>query len=244
MFAAIALTVALGVGATDSNTIVVRIDGKETPVTLAGVNAGSERGAAFVKCLVAGRVVRIKGPRTAATATLLDDTSVGAHVNEFLQTGTATDPCAIGRAAYQGAPKTVPAPPVQRKSSSAAPAKKPVREVHVAFSSGNSSKDAYNVPRPATSRNEWGVVRPPAPAAAPQPFLDHQSVYATPPAAGVSKPEQAPAPIYAPPTATTSTAFPQAEVQQTLQQQSSQPALVQSTSGAPPTTTYAPKPPL
>src|SRR5213593_4704450 len=89
MFAAIALSlVALGVGATDSNSIVVRIDGKETPITLAGVAGGSERGAAFAKCLVAGRVLHVKGPYSAATVTLLDDASVAAHVAEFLQTST------------------------------------------------------------------------------------------------------------------------------------------------------------
>src|SRR5436190_10843400 len=93
--------VALGLGATDSSLIVVRIDGKETNVRLAGAVAGNERGAEFLKCLVAGRVVRIRGSHSAATVMLLDDTNVAAHVAEFLQTSTASDPCTIGKGAYR-----------------------------------------------------------------------------------------------------------------------------------------------
>ena len=93
----------MGVGAIDSNAIVVRSEGKESAVTLAGVQAGSTTATAFLKCLVAGRVVRIKGPSTAATVLLLDDTSVADYVNEFLQSKTSMDPCALGKAAYRGA---------------------------------------------------------------------------------------------------------------------------------------------
>jgi hypothetical protein len=94
--------VAMGVGAIDSNAIVVRVEGKETAVTLANVKAGSPTATAFLKCLVGGRVVRVKGPNSAATVTLLDDTSVADHVNEFLQSKTSMDPCALGKAAYRG----------------------------------------------------------------------------------------------------------------------------------------------
>ncbi len=94
--------VSLGVGALDSNTIVVRVDGKEQSVTLASTKPGSAPATAFLKCLVADRVVRIKGPHTAATALLLDDTSVADHVNEFLQSKTSMDPCELGKAAYKG----------------------------------------------------------------------------------------------------------------------------------------------
>lgn len=94
--------VGLGVGALDSNAIVVRIDGQEQAVTLAGAKAGSEEAKAFLKCLVAGRVLRVKGPHKAATALLLDDTSVADHVNEFLQSKTGIDPCELGKAAYKG----------------------------------------------------------------------------------------------------------------------------------------------
>jgi hypothetical protein len=94
--------VSLGVGALDSNTIVVRVDGKEQAITLANTKPGSAPATAFLKCLVAGRVVRIKGPHSAATALLLDDTSIADHVNEFLQSKTAMDPCELGKAAYRG----------------------------------------------------------------------------------------------------------------------------------------------
>ena len=94
--------VGMGVGALDSNAIVVRIDGRESAFTLAGLQSGSQPATAFLKCLVAGRVIRVKGPSSAATAMLLDDTSVAAHVSEFLQSKTAMDPCELGKAAYKG----------------------------------------------------------------------------------------------------------------------------------------------
>ena len=86
-------TIALGVGASSSSEVVVKIDGKTATVKLAGVNNGTYAGQAFLQCLVAGRVVHVKGSRGAATVTLLDDTSVAAHVAEFLQTNTSSDPC-------------------------------------------------------------------------------------------------------------------------------------------------------
>jgi hypothetical protein len=92
----------MGVGALDSNSIVVRIDGQESAFTLTGVAAGSQQATAFLKCLVAGRVLHVKGSASAATAMLLDDTSVADHVNEFLQSRTAMDPCELGKAAYKG----------------------------------------------------------------------------------------------------------------------------------------------
>jgi len=229
MLAAIALSViALGVGATDSNSIVVRIDGKETRVTLAGVAGGSERGAAFAKCLVAGRVLRIKGPHSAATVTLLDDTSVAGHVAEFLQTNTTSDPCTIGKAAYQ-----------TRKAAVAgvtthAPVKKPVRQVHVSFSSGTQTKKDVLIPPPAVTKSEWGVnYRPPVPASMPS----DQPAISTPATAGTYQP--ATAGTYTPPSvgATTVTAAPQA--QPSLQQQGTQ-QLPQQTTTTVPTTTYAP----
>ena len=92
----------MGVGALDSNSIVVRIDGHESAFTLTGLDAGSQPATAFLKCLVAGRVLRVKGSSSAATAMLLDDTSVADHVKEFLQSRTSMDPCDLGKAAYQG----------------------------------------------------------------------------------------------------------------------------------------------
>ena len=92
----------MGVGALDSNAIVVRIDGQESAFTLSGVQSGSKPATAFLKCLVAGHVLRVKGPSSGATAMLLDDTSVADHVNEFLQSKTSMDPCELGKAVYKG----------------------------------------------------------------------------------------------------------------------------------------------
>jgi len=231
MLAAIALSViALGVGATDSNSLVVRIDGKETRVTLAGVDGGSERGAAFAKCLVAGRVLRIKGPHSAATVTMLDDSSVASHVAEFLQTNTASDPCTIGKAAYQMT-KKAPA------ASAKAPAKKPVREVHVSFSSGTQTKEGVRVPPPVVSNSEWGTnYRPAAPPSKP----GDQPAITAPPTAGTYQP--ATAGTYTPPSVNATTVTPAPQAQPSLQQQGTQ-QLPQQTTTTIPTTTYAPPPP-
>src|SRR5437763_13521383 len=97
----LAVAVALGVGAIDSNSITVLLDGKPTKIVLAGVAPGDARAAEFAQCLVAQRVVRISGPHSAARVTMLDDTAVSAHISEFMQTQTTSDPCALGQAAYQ-----------------------------------------------------------------------------------------------------------------------------------------------
>ena len=99
----------MGVGAIDSNAIVVRLEGQETAVTLLNTKPGSAPATAFLKCLVADRVLRVKGPNSAATVLLLDDTSVADHVNEFLQSKTDMDPCELGKAAYRGKGKIVDA---------------------------------------------------------------------------------------------------------------------------------------
>jgi hypothetical protein len=234
MLAAIALSViALGVGAKDSNSIVVRIDGKETRVTLAGVPAGSERGAAFAQCLVAGRVLRIKGPHSAATVTMLDDSSVGGHVDEFLQTSTASDPCTIGKAAYQ--PKTSVPRTAAAAKSAPAPAKKKVREVHVSFSTGTQTKESVRVAAPpAASKSEWAnTYRPAAPPAKP---ID-QPVISAPTPAGTSAPVTAG--TYTPPTVTPVTVTPAPTAQPSLPQQGTQ-QLPQQTTTTVPTTTYVP----
>jgi hypothetical protein len=232
MLAAIALSViALGVGANDSNSIVVRIDGKETRITLAGVAGGSERGAAFAQCLVAARVLRIKGPHSAATVTLLDDSSVAGHVVEFLQTNTTSDPCTIGKAAYQAKKPTVAA-----AHAPAPTAKKPVREVHVAFSSGTQTKKDVRVP-PPTAASQWGVnYRRPAPASKPS----DQPTISTPTTAGTYQP--ATAGTYTPPSVGATTVTPAPQAQPSLQQQGTQ-QLPQTTTTTVPTTTYAPPPP-
>ena len=235
MFSALSLAVALalGVGAADSNTIIVKIDGKNTYVTLDGINAGSERAAVFAQCLVAGRVVRVSGPHSAAKVTLLDDTSVGAHIAEFLQTQTTSDPCALGTAAYQ--PKVI-------HTEAALPAvtpkkKKAVREVHVSFSAGgDSSKNGLNMP-PAAANPLGANYRPPAATAAPA--ASTQPTYANP------QPVQPYAPpvagTYTPPTTSTAPVT-QVGTQQSLQQQGTQP-MQQAPTTTIPTTTYPPQPP-
>lgn len=221
----------MGVGAADSNTIIVRIDGKEMRVALAGANAASERGTAFAQCLVAGRVLRISGPHSAAKVTLLDDTSVSAHIAEFLQTQTSSDPCALGKAAYEPKPLHAAAKPLP-----AATAKTKPREVHVSFAGGgDSAKNGLNMP-PAASNPVGANYRPPAPA--PAPAASNQPTYSnptyvqayTPPTVGTS----------APPTTTTAS-VPQGATQP-LPQQGTQP-MQQGKTETVPTTTYAPPPP-
>lgn len=238
MFAAIAASlVALGVGATDSNSIVVRLDGKETAIKLAGVSAGDARAAAFAQCLVAGRVVRISGPRSAATVRLLDDTSVAAHVSEFLQTQTAADPCAVGKAAYQPvhtAARVAAAPPTAPRA--ATPTGKKPREVHLSFASGTPQPNALHVaPAPQTT-NEWGNnYRAQQPAAAPV----NTPTYQTPNTVQMYQPTTVQ--TYTPPTVSTSPGLTQA-YPQSLPQQGAQP-MPQGGTETVPTTTYPPPPP-
>ncbi len=179
--------IAMGVGATDSSSIIVRMDGKESPVTLAGVTSGSERGAAFLKRLVAGRVVRVNGPRSAATATLLDNTSVAGHVNDFLQTSTTSDPCTLGRAAYN-----VALPLVARRQSAAparatkaAKAAAPKREAHVSFAAGKSDPNNLSVKgsNPAVSAAYTAPAPTPKPANQPGAYNLPQATTYTPPQA-------------------------------------------------------------
>ena len=234
MFAAIVLSaqVALGVGAVDSNKILVRIDGKETAITLAGVSGGSERGLAFAQCLVANRVVRVSGPHSAAKVTMLDDSSVAGHVAEFLQTQTSSDPCALGKAAYQARVLARAATPAPAKPAAAA--KKPVREIHVSFAGGEDSKDARKVP-PAPPIPVGANYVPPPPPPAPS----NQPVYQAPPTVGTYAPPTVG--TYAPPTGSTSSSLQQGGTQQGLQQQGTQQMPQQGTQPVP-TTTYSPPP--
>ena len=166
----LAVALALGVGAVDSNSITVMLDGKPTRITLAGVAAGDARAAEFSQCLVAGRVLRISGPHSAAHVTLLDDTAVAAHIDEFLQTKTTSDPCMLGQAAYQ--PKALHATAASTAAPLPAVKKKAVREVHVSFSEGgDSSKNGLKLPpslpgpaQPYTPPAQSGASRPTEPA--------------------------------------------------------------------------------
>lgn len=222
----------MGVGAADSNTLIVRIDGKETRVTLAGVKGGSESGQMFTQCLVANRVVRVSGPRSAAKVTMLDDSSVAAHVSEFLQTQTSSDPCALGKAAYQ--PVALHAAATASSAAKPLPAvtKKPAREVHVSFSGGSTSKDALKVqtmpPAPLGA-----TARPPAPAAAPS----YQPTYAAPPTVGTYTPPTVG--TYNPATTGANQSLAPGSTQPSLQQQGTQ-SLPQQGPQPVPTTTYKP----
>jgi hypothetical protein len=186
----LAVALALGVGAVDSNSITVMLDGKPTRITLAGVAAGDARAAEFSQCLVAGRVLRISGPHSAAHVTLLDDTAVAAHIGEFVQTRTTSDPCTLGVAAYQ--PKQVHATAASANAPLPAVKKKAVREVHVSFSEGgDSAKNGLKLPpslpaptRPYVPPAQAGASRPTEPAYQGQTPITVQTY--TPPTVGAS----------------------------------------------------------
>ena len=237
MFTALtlAVAVAMGVGAADSNSLIVRIDGKETKVTLAGIPAGSESGQMFAQCLVAGRVVRVSGPHSAAKVTMLDNSSVAGHVAEFLQTQTASDPCALGKAAYQPvALHAVAASAASASASKALPAvtKKPAREVHVSFGSGASSKNALQV-QTTPAAPIGATSRPAAPAAQPS----YQPTYAAPPTVGTYTPPTVG--TYNPSTAGANQSLAPGSTQPSLQQQGTQ-QIPQQGPQPVPTTTYKP----
>jgi hypothetical protein len=223
----LAVALGLGVGAIDSNSITVLIDGKPTKIVIAGVAAGDARGAEFAQCLVAGRVLRITGPHSAARVTLLDDTSVSAHIGEFLQTKTSSDPCDLGKAAYQpkalhaAAAETAATPlPVVKKKS--------VHEVHVSYSSGESNKGGRNLPAPFP---------PPA-----QPYAQPAQAAPQPAGAGMSAQTYTPPTVgtYTPPAIGTSAVVTTST--QPVQQQGTEPLPQQPTENIP--TTTASKPPL
>src|SRR6185436_8181876 len=124
-------------------------------------------GQAFLQCLVAKRILRVD--RAAGRVTMLDGTSVADHVAEFLQTKTASDPCALGKASY------VPATPPLASSvvvkgpgeTAAAPAK---REGHVSFGSGT-AMGAINMPPSSPQPAPQQRPTAPAPAASNQPSI-------------------------------------------------------------------------
>lgn len=190
-------TVALGVGASSSSEVVVKIDGKNVTVKLAGINNGTYAGQVFLQCLVANRVVRVD--RAAGRVTMLDGVSVADQLAEFLLSKTTSDPCALGKAAY--VPQTPPlassvvvAPP-KGGAATAAPAK---GEGHVSFGSG-SALGPINMPtssppqgqsqpqtrRPASAQqpsNQPSIYRPPTVT----PTTLQQGTTYTPPAAGTT----------------------------------------------------------
>ena len=183
-------TIALGVGASSASEVIVKIEGKTTTVKLAGVNNGTYAGQAFLQCLVAKRILRVD--RAAGRVTMLDGTSVADHVAEFLQTKTASDPCALGKASY--VPATPPlASSVVVKGPGEAPAK---REGHVSFGSGT-AMGAINMP--PSSPQPAPQQRPTAPAPAPS---NQPSIYRPPTVGTTTLPQGT---TYTPPSVGTST---------------------------------------
>jgi hypothetical protein len=164
-------TVALGVGASSSSEVIVKIAGKNVNVKLAGISNGTYAGQAFLQCLVASRIVRVD--RAAGRVTLLDGTSVADHLAEFLQSRTSTDPCTLGKAAYvPQAPALASSVQVNPPTNGAsAPGK---REGHVSFGSGSGLSGGLDIgasPAPAAQR---------APAKAPAAANDQPTIYNPP----------------------------------------------------------------
>lgn len=227
-------TIALGVGASSASDVVVKIDGKNVTVKLAGVNNGTYASQAFLQCLVAGRVVRVD--RAAGRVTMLDGTSVADHVAEFQQTKTATDPCALGKASYvPGTPplatSVVVAPP--RDGSTPAANAAPKREGHVSFGSTGATMDpnALNIRSSAAP-----APQPQARPAAPRPATNDRPTIYRPPTVGTVTPSTAQ--TYTPPGATTTTIQSQGTVTPTQAQPYTPPTAttttIPSTSTSPP----------
>jgi hypothetical protein len=177
-------TIALGVGASSSTEVVVKINGKNTTVKLAGVNNGTYAGQAFLQCLVANRIVRVD--RAAGRVTMLDGSSVADHVAEFLQTKTTTDPCALGKAAYVSATpplaSSVAVAPPTNANAASAPGK---REGHVSFATGTLTSESVAVPS-SSSQPQTGQ-RMTAPPPRPVP-TGEQPIYRTAPTVGTTTP--------------------------------------------------------
>lgn len=163
---AAANSIGLGVGATSSNEITVKINGADTKVLIEGAPSGSENGQAFLQCLVAGRVVRVERGSAGSRVTLLDGSSVGNHLAEFAQSNASGDPCELGKAAYvahrpntapppQPAPAPVPPSASKRKLTSTPPAETATdpreRDLGVSGATGKAPKGtAPKQPAPKT----------------------------------------------------------------------------------------------
>ena len=168
-----AATVALGVGATSPNEVVVKIDGRDSHVRLDGVKpSGDPAAATFLRCLVAGRVVRLqmKGSGT-AKVTMLDGTGVSELVNEYLDTTTKIDPCSLGKAAYQPQPIHVDeAALVQPKTAKKGTALKP-DTAHISYAPSTNQKPVpFRMP-PEVKFPERQAAPPPPPKPAEVPSI-------------------------------------------------------------------------
>ncbi len=168
--------VGLGVGAASSTDVIVKINGKNETVKLAGIKNGTYAGQAFLNCLVQQRIVRVD--RTANRVTLLDGSSVADHLAEFLLSKTSTDPCAIGKAAYTPAtpPLASSVAVAQPGEAAAAPSK---RRGTVSFGSSNSKMDPNAVKVSPSQPEERRTYAAPA-----QPAPTNQPTYYRPPTVG------------------------------------------------------------
>lgn len=177
-------TIGLGVGAKSASEIVVKIDGHDVEMKLAGLPPnGTYQTQAFLDCLVAKRVLRVD--RAAGRATMLDGTSVADHVAEFLLSKTPMDPCALGKAAYVGE-----LPPLAGTKVTNAP-NEPVATPgrgHASFGSGPGTQPAGGFTRSYGTTGQ-GVASPRANAPSPTmpAYSDTPTVY-SPPVIGGSAP--------------------------------------------------------
>src|SRR5258708_15471755 len=160
-----AVTIALGVGAIAPNEVIVKIDGHDSHLRISGVKpSGDPAAATFLRCLVAGRVLRVQ-PSSGGTAkiTMLDDSVVADLVNEYFDTTTKIAPCALGKAAYQPNPLH-PVEAVTEQTTPASPASTK-RTVNWTFPSLPSSPAAAS--QPATPFRMPAEAKFPKPQAAP-----------------------------------------------------------------------------
>jgi hypothetical protein len=161
-----AATIALGVGAVAPNELIAKIDGHDSHLRLSGVKpSGDPAAATFLRCLVAGRVLRVQ-PSSAGTAkiTMLDGSVVADLVNEYFDTTTKIDPCALGKAAYQPKPLHPVEATAETTPASATPTKRTGR---LTFPSLPSSPTA--AAQPATPFRMPSEVKFPERQAAPPP---------------------------------------------------------------------------
>jgi hypothetical protein len=185
---------------------VLKIDGKNKTLQL-GTGASTPAGEAFLNCLITGRVVKVERSGSTAKLLMLDATNVADHVREFLQTKTATDPCALGHQAY-----AQPLPPAKAVAGATAAAESPsVVEPSSSTRAEGKKKigrraPAANVIRDdervkvlgqAVPRGTSGTTAARTPAAAPAP-ASGAAVMQTLPVAPVEKPTPAATPT-APP---------------------------------------------
>ncbi|MEA2240054.1 MAG: hypothetical protein QOC81_4778 [Thermoanaerobaculia bacterium] len=162
-----AATIALGIGAASPNKVILKIEGRNSHIRLDGVKpSGDPAAATFLRCLVAGRIVRLqmKGAGT-AKVTMLDGTAVSDLVNEYLDTTTKIEPCALGKASYQPKPMHVDeAALVQPKSAKKGSAQKP-ETAHISYApSSNQTPAPFRMP-PEVTFPERQAAPPPPPKA-------------------------------------------------------------------------------